>query len=107
MANREPMSNDDGAAEAMIGVVANTLRTDVPVRDEWRAGLFRALSAARVEATDVSHRIEGTRPSGWVLHPATAIAAGVACMLAGAALTVVFIGRAPHRQIASADGAAG
>jgi hypothetical protein len=69
------LDDDDGMNDS-AAAAARMLRTDVPVRPEWREALL-----ARVEAD--SRR--SAEPRVWRLRPVVAIAAGVVLILLGAA----------------------
>jgi hypothetical protein len=78
-------------AEGIARVVAE-LRAPVPVRAEWRAGLLRGVAMLPPPGgvPDVGH------VKRWRLRPITAIAAGIVCAFAGAAVATLFL-RAPQR----------
>jgi len=69
--------------------VAAELRTAVPVRREWRAGLLRGIAMLPPPGpgADTSHGVRR-----WRLRPLTAIAAGLACALVGACATALLFG---------------
>ena len=71
-------SRDDELTGALARSVGS-LREEIPVRPDWRAALL-----ARIEH-------DGARPAVWSVRPRLAIAAGIALLLAGAA-----VGRFTH-----------
>lgn len=84
---------EQDVAPALERVVAE-LRTPVPVRAEWRADLVRTITSELAPSTRV--------PNRWRLRPMTAIAAGLICMLTGAGVTAIVLGRgrvAPNEQL--------
>ena len=96
------MSHHEVDPEALDGQsierVAAELRTPVPVRAEWRAGLLRGI-AMQPPPGPALEKSETVRR--WRLRPVTAIAAGLACALVGAGVTALILG-APLRR-GSAD----
>src|SRR5438067_9973386 len=89
MSHREIRPEDAVDARSIDHVIAE-LREPVPVRAEWRVGLLRGIAmlpppGATSEIVPVERR--------WQLRPGTAIAAGFACVLAGAALMALLLGR--------------
>lgn len=81
-------SDTSGVTPELEPVVAE-LRTAVPVRPEWRAGLLRRI-ASQPALEGVSESAAVRRR--WSLRPLTAVAAGVVCAAAGAALTALLLG---------------
>jgi hypothetical protein len=68
--------------------VVAELRMPVRVRAEWRAGLLRGIAMLPPPG------LVGTqRGRHWRVRPLTALAAGLACALAGAALATLLLGR--------------
>ena len=77
------------AAGQAIERVAAELRTPVPVRVEWRAGLLRGIAMLPPPGA-VAPASRGVRQLR--LRPMTAIAAGLVCALVGAGVTVLLFG---------------
>jgi len=92
MSHHEAGSNARGgqAIERMV----TELRTPVPVRTEWRAGLLRGI-AMLPPAGPVPSSSRVVRR--WPLRPLTALAAGLACALVGAGVTALLLGRPLRR----------
>lgn len=76
--------------ESPIERVAAELRAPVPIRAEFRAGLLRGVSML---APPGSHAAADRVVKQWRLRPLTAIAAGLACAMAGGLLTALLLGR--------------
>lgn len=70
--------HEDDELTGALAQAASMLRTEPAPRAEWRKALLEA-----VEADDV----EDVRPRRWSVRPMAAIAACVACVIAGAALS--------------------
>src|SRR3954468_12845701 len=98
MSHREIEPNQDAAVTPELERVVAELRTPVPVRPEWRAGVLHGI-ATRASPHDGPP--DGGAVRRWALRPWTAIAAGIACAMAGAALMTVLLGRA--RPTAAGD----
>src|SRR5215471_17544118 len=80
--------------ESSIEHVAAELRAPVPIRAEFRAGLLRDVAALPLPGSDAG----GPRVvRQWRLRPLTAIAAGLACAMAGGLVTALLLGR-PQAQ---------
>lgn len=96
------MSRLDGEHEqhaseaAPLERIAEVLREPVPVRSEWRAGIFREIEL--IPAPSARHPTGG---HWWRLRPVTAIAAGLACALVGAGVTTLVFGNG--RRVVSPD----
>jgi len=88
----------DRELQSLDGVITE-LRAPVPVRAEWRAGLLRGVAMLPPPGT-MSTGLPGERH--WRVRPLAAVAAGVACAVAGAALTALLLGR-PQRAATSDD----
>src|SRR2546423_14348863 len=88
----------DRELQSLDGMITE-LRAPVPVRAEWRAGLLRGVAMLPPPGT-MSTGLPGERH--WRVRPLAAVAAGVACAVAGAALTPLLLGR-PPRAAASGD----
>jgi len=78
--------------------VAAELRTPVPVRTEWRAGLLRGIAMLpppgwAPEASDTVRQ--------WRFRPVTAIAAGLVCALVGAGATALLLAGPLRRDSAN------
>jgi len=74
--------------------VAAQLRTPVPVRAEWRAGLLRGVAMLPPPGPVVdSSRVVRQ----WRFRPVAAIAAGLVCALVGAGVTALVLGRPLRR----------
>jgi hypothetical protein len=92
------MSHDEvgpGAADGQsMERVAAELRTPVPVRAEWRAGLLRgvAMLPPPGPVVDSSRSVRH-----WRFRPVAAIAAGLACALVGAGVTALVLQRPLRR----------
>lgn len=91
----------DAADGQSIERVAAELRTPVPVRAEWRAGLLRgvAMMPPPGPAIGSSRAIRQ-----WRFRPVAAVAAGLVCALVGAGATALFLGgirRGGNDQFAS------
>lgn len=91
-------THESGVTRELEHVVAE-LRTPVPVRPEWRAGVLRGIAAQASPHGGVPAAAQTVRR--WSLRPFTALAAGVACALVGAALAAVLLGRG--RSTAASD----
>ena len=85
--------------ESSIERVAAELRAPVPIRAEFRAGLLRDVSMLAPPGSDTAAERAVRR---WRLRPLTAIAAGLACAMAGGLLTALLLGRA-HAPRSSDD----
>jgi hypothetical protein len=85
----------DTADRAAIERVIAELRTPVPVRAEWRAGLARGLATLPTPAA--APRVVRR----WTFRPVTAIAAAVVCAVVGATVATVLLGSG--RRSSSAD----
>ena len=87
--------------EQVAETVARVLREEVPVRDDWRAGVLRDLASL---APPRAHRLVLTTGRGrrWEFRPLTAIAAGAMCVVLGAAATAVLLKRSEGPAAASA-----
>jgi hypothetical protein len=80
---QDPETAENPAIERVIA----ELRTPVPVRAEWRAGLARGL------ATLPPPSAAGPRfVRRWTFRPLTAIAAAVVCAVVGATIATVLLG---------------
>ena len=96
------MSRLDGEHEqhaseaAPLERIAEVLREPVPVRAEWRAGIFREIELIPAPAARQS-----TGGRRWRLRPVTAIAAGLVCALVGAGVTMLVFGNG--RRVVSPD----
>ena len=86
-----PETTDSPAIERVIA----ELRTPVPVRAEWRAGLARNL--AMLSSPTAAPRIARR----WTFRPLTAIAAALVCAVVGAAVAAALLGSG--RRSSSAD----
>jgi hypothetical protein len=76
--------------------IAEALREPVPVRAPWRAALLDGI--ARLPTPTMS---DGRGVRRWRLRPITAIAAGLACALAGAGVATLIMGHG--RRVVSPD----
>lgn len=88
-------NGSDTADGAAIERVIAELRTPVPVRAEWRAGLARGLATL---PTPTAAPLVVRR---WTFRPLTAIAAAVVCAVVGATVATVLLGSG--RRSSSAD----
>jgi hypothetical protein len=79
--------------------IAEVLRAPVPVRAEWRAALLRGFE--REPTPSVGDIQRGHNQRRWRLRPMTAIAAGLACALAGAAIATTVLNHG--RRVVSQD----
>ena len=93
MSHHEAESEAEEMTTAMDRVVGE-LRAPVPVRAEWRVGVLRgvALLPPPGRVSDALPRVRH-----WRLRPLTAIAAGLACALAGAGTMALLVGGAARR----------
>jgi len=84
----------DAADGQSIERVAAELRTPVPVRAEWRAGLLRGVAMLPPPGAiaDSSRVVRH-----WRFRPVAAIAAGLACALVGAGIMALVLGRPLRR----------
>lgn len=86
-----PTAHQQQIAEA----VGRVLREDVPVRDDWRAGVLRDI--ARLTPPHAASLVLAPRRTRrWELRPLTAIAAGVLCVVLGAGTMAIVLARAPR-----------
>jgi Glycogen recognition site of AMP-activated protein kinase len=88
MSHREVRPDYDEATGGSIGRVVTALRSPVPVRAEWRAGLLRGIAMLPAPGATDAHAVRR-----WSLRPVTAIAAGIACAIVGATLAAALLGR--------------
>src|SRR2546421_10540271 len=88
----------DRELQSLDGVIMQ-LRAPVPVRAGWRAGLLRGVAMLPPPGTMSTGMPVGRR---WHVRPVAAVAAGLACAVAGAALTALLLGR-PQRAATSDD----
>ena len=81
-----PENGSDAGSPAIERVIAE-LRSPVPVRAEWRAGLARGLAILPppVPAAPVVVR-------RWTFRPLTAIAAALVCAVVGATIAALLVG---------------
>lgn len=86
--------------ESMTRAV-EVLRRPVPVRAQWREDLLREIEAAPAPVVPLAAPLPLRR---WSVRPLTAIAAGVAILVAGIATGAFLVGR-PQRDVASAPNA--
>lgn len=88
------MRDDDESLPNELSTAIELLRADEPVRPEWRAEVLRRAAAARRAPFRVSMSVP------W------AIAAGVACAIAGAAASSIIMHRGPDSTaaVATANG---
>lgn len=84
------------AESAAIERVIAELRTPVPVRAEWRAGLARGL-ATLPRPTEAAPPVVRR----WTFRPLTAIAAALVCTVVGATIAALLLGTG--RRASSAD----
>jgi len=84
------MNDADGNGfSSELKTALRILREEVPVREAWRSSsLERVRESARGSAKKIPPRIN---PKRWSMRPALAIAAGVACAMAGAAATLAIV----------------
>jgi hypothetical protein len=99
MPHLENDRNDGVSVTPELEHVVAELRVPVSVRPEWRAGVLRGIASQPAPQDGTSSALRAVRR--WSLRPWMAIAAGVACAMAGAALTVLLYGRG--RPAASGD----
>ena len=93
MSGPERDDERDEQLSPLLSVAVDALRSDVPVRAEWRTALVRALDDEAPRPVLMPMDV-GRRPAGrWELRPLAAIAAGLACAAAGAGLTALLLGR--------------
>lgn len=81
-----PENGSEAGSPAIERVIAE-LRTPVPVRAEWRAGLARGLAV--LPAPTPAAAIVVRR---WTFRPLTAIAAALVCAAVGATLAALLLG---------------
>jgi hypothetical protein len=75
--------------------VGEVLREEVPVRDEWRAGVLRDI--ARLNPPLASALVLAPRRSRrWEIRPLTALAAGILCAVVGAGAAAFMLARDPR-----------
>lgn len=84
--SRHEMGPETAQSPALGRVIAE-LRTPVPVRAEWRAGLARGLATLPPPAATPRRAVRR-----WTFRPLTAIAAAVVCAVVGATVAVVLLG---------------
>src|SRR6185503_4977201 len=85
--------------------VGRVLREEVPVRDDWRAGVLRDI--ARLTPPHAASLVLAPRHARrWALRPLTAIAAGILCAALGAGTMALVLARAPRVGSAQAPLAA-
>ena len=96
MLRRDGEHEQKGSDAVSIERIAEVLREPVPVRAEWRAGLVREM-----ELLPAPSSRESSGGRRWRLRPITAIAAGLACALAGAGVAALVIGNG--RRVVSPD----
>jgi len=89
----------------MAEAVGRVLREEVPVRDDWRAGVLRDV-ARLTPPHAVSLVLAPRRARRWELRPLTAIAAGILCGALGAGTMALVLARAPRFGSAQAPLAA-
>jgi hypothetical protein len=77
----------DTAENPAIERVIAELRTPVPVRAEWRAGLARGLATLPPPSAASARFVRR-----WTFRPLTAIAAAVVCAVVGATIATVLLG---------------
>ena len=65
---------DDDVLTGSLARSVESLREEVPVRADWRADLLERVERDRVQ------------PVGWRVRPSLAVAAGIALLIAGAAI---------------------
>ncbi|HEY2376771.1 MAG TPA: hypothetical protein VGH98_12410 [Gemmatimonadaceae bacterium] len=96
MSHHEAESETADEVTASLDRVVAELRTPVPVRMEWRAGVLRgvAMLPSPGEAAEAPRAVKQ-----WRLRPLTAIAAGLVCALAGAAATALLLGGRVRRDV--------
>lgn len=87
--NRPPMESET------IDRVIAALREPVPVRPAWRAALLAGID-------DDAHRLVKPAATRWSFRPATALAAGIACMMVGATVAALVLSR-PQRDQSAGD----
>lgn len=90
-------SRDDRLPEPLERAVS-LLRDAPPVRDEWRAALLDRV-AKPADVTPISRR--------WSVSPLVAIAAGIACVIAGSAGTLAVVSTHRSSLLDAANGVAG
>lgn len=83
--SRPEQEREQSTETPSVGWIVEALREAVPVRPEWRAAVLRELGTLPAPAG------RGTRGAPWRLRPLTAIAAGLACALAGAGTTALLL----------------
>jgi len=97
------MNDADGNGfSSELKTALRILREEAPVREAWRSSsLERVRESARGSGEKVPPRIDTKR---WSMRPALAIAAGVACAMAGAAATLAVVrsGEGQKALVASA-----
>ena len=85
--------------------VGRVLREEVPVRDEWRAGVLRDI--ARLTPPHAASLVLAPRRTRrWELRPLTAVAAGLLCAAFGAGAMALVLARTPRSGAAEASRAA-
>jgi hypothetical protein len=62
------------------------LRHDMPMRDDWRAGVMREIEAC--PRAGFAPRTEIDSPRDWRLRPAMALVAGLVCAMVGGGVTL-------------------
>ena len=93
MSHHEAESEAEDMTTAMDRIVGE-LRAPVPIRTEWRLGLLRgvALLPPPGPGSDAPRHVRQ-----WRMHPLMAIAAGLACALAGAGTVALLTTGAARR----------
>ena len=94
MSRRDVGENPGPVESQTIDMVIAALSEPVPVRAAWRAEL---LAAIRHESRPPA-RVAATR---WSFRPATATAAAIACMMVGATIAAMVLGRERRAPSAS------
>lgn len=90
---------DDLTNDPLLAAVAGRLRTEVPVREAWRA---RVLDGARAQREDdIRPLTVSARRRLLVLHPLQAAAAALLCVALGAAGFAWYVRRVPVAPVAA------
>ena len=95
MSRREGEHDQRASDPLTVEQIAAVLREPVPVRAAWRGEVLRDI--AQLPMPDTGEAKVGRL---WRFRPITAIAAGLACALAGAVAATLFVGQG-HRVVSS------